>query len=217
MMTVQEANDWLFEQKCRTLVATLAKRHFTAVYCATSADAAAYILREAESARSIGFGGSYTIAGLGVQAKLAAAGKTIYDHGTPGLSPEQKVDTMNAELTCDLFLSGTNAVTESGVLVNIDGNGNRVAAMSYGPKKVIVVAGRNKIVEGGIEAAIARIKRVAAPANAKRLDRATPCAATGFCADCDSPQRICHVTTVIDSKPGRADFHVLVVNEDLGL
>lgn len=217
MMTSQEANDWLFEQKCRALTDALAKRHFTAVYCPTSADAAAYILREAESARSIGFGGSYTVAGLDVQKKLTAAGKTIYDHGTPGLSPEQKVAAMNAELTCDLFLSGTNAVTESGVLVNIDGNGNRVAAMSYGPKKVIVVVGRNKIVEGGIEAAIARVKRVAAPANAKRLDRATPCAVTGFCANCDSPQRICHVTTIIDSKPGRSDFHVLVVNEDLGL
>ena len=217
MITAREANDWLFEQKCCALVRALEKRHFTAVYCATSGEAAAYVLREAESARSVGFGGSYTIAGLGVQEKLAAAGKVIYNHGTPGLTPEEKVSVMNAELTCDLFLSGTNAVTADGVLVNIDGNGNRVAALSYGPKKVIVAVGRNKIVEGGVEAAIARVKRVAAPANAKRLERATPCSATGFCADCDSPQRICHVTTLIDSKPGRADFHVLVINEDLGL
>ena len=108
-------------------------------------------------------------------------------------------------------------MTLDGCLVNIDGHGNRVAAMIYGPTKVIVVAGRNKIVEGDIADAIRRIKDKAAPPNAMRLERETPCAATGFCNDCDAPHRICHVTTIIDSKPGATDLHVLVVNEDMGL
>ena len=102
-------------------------------------------------------------------------------------------------------------------LGHIDGNGNRVAAMIYGPSKVIVVAGRNKIVEGDVGDAIRRIKDKSAPPNAMRLGKQTPCAATGFCCDCDAPQRICHVTTIIDSKPSLTDFHVLVVNEDMGL
>jgi hypothetical protein len=127
------------------------------------------------------------------------------------------VEIMKRQLTCDLFLSGTNAATLDGCLVNIDGNGNRVAAMIYGPSKVIVVVGRNKIVEGDIGDAIKRVKDKASPPNAMRLGKKTPCATTGFCCDCDSPQRICHVTTIIDSKPSQTDFHVLVVNEDMGL
>jgi hypothetical protein len=124
---------------------------------------------------------------------------------------------MKRQQTCDLFLSGTNAATTDGCLINIDGLGNRVAAMIYGPNKVIVVVGRNKIVEGDLIDGIQRIKAESAPPNARRLGRNTPCAVTGFCSDCDSPDRICHVTTIIDSKPSATDLHVLVVNEDMGL
>jgi hypothetical protein len=104
-----------------------------------------------------------------------------------------------------------------GILVNIDGNGNRVGAMIFGPKKVIVVVGRNKIVEGSVEDALARIKEMASPPNAMRLSKQTPCAVTGICSNCDSPQRICRVTTILDRKPTLTDIHVLVINEDMGL
>jgi hypothetical protein len=114
-------------------------------------------------------------------------------------------------------LTGTNAVTLDGILVNIDGNGNRVGAMIFGPKKVIIVVGRNKIVDGSAEDAIARIKEWASPPNAMRLSKQTPCAVTGICSDCDSPQRICRITTILDRKPTLTDIHVLVVNEDMGL
>jgi hypothetical protein len=210
-------NDWTWEKKCLELVENLKQKHFTAVYCATAADAAKYILEQAATAKSVGLGGSLSVADLEITDTLAGQGKEILNHGAPGLSPEQRQELMRRQQTCDLFLSGTNAVTLDGCLVNIDGTGNRVAAMIYGPAKVIVVAGRNKIVEGGIKDAIKRIKDKSAPPNAMRLDRQTPCAATGFCADCDSPQRICHVTTVIDSKPSTTDLHVVVVNEDMGL
>jgi L-lactate utilization protein LutB len=212
-----ELNDWVSEKKCRKLVENLARRHFTAVYCATAREAAEYILKEAEGAASVGFGGSLSVADLKLTTPLAEKGKEILNHGFPDLTPEQRTAIMKRQQTCDLFLTGTNAVTLDGCLVNIDGNGNRVAAMIYGPSKVIVVAGRNKIVEGDVGEAIRRIKVKAAPPNAARLGKQTPCASTGFCADCDSPQRICHVTTIIDSKPSQTDVHVLVVNEDMGL
>lgn len=212
-----ELNDWVSEKRCRKLVENLAARHFTAVYCATAQDAAEYILKESEGAANVGFGGSLSVADLKLTTLLADKGKEILNHGFPDLTPEQRVSIMKRQQTCDLFLTGTNAVTMDGCLVNIDGNGNRVAAMIYGPAKVIVVAGRNKIVDGDVGDAFQRIKSLSAPPNATRLGKQTPCAATGFCSDCDSPQRICHITTIIDSKPSQTDLHVLVVNEDMGL
>ncbi len=124
---------------------------------------------------------------------------------------------MRRQLTCDLFLTGTNALTLSGCLVNIDATGNRVASMIFGPKKVIVVAGRNKLVEGDIAAAVKRVKERSSPPNARRLNFNTPCAMTGFCCDCKSPDRICRVTTIIDRRPRQTDMLVLVVNEEMGL
>ena len=212
-----ELNTWTSEKKCRKLVENLLARHFTAAYCATAQEAADYILREAATAQSVGFGGSLSVADLKLTSILAGQGKEILNHGFPDLTFEQRVAIMKRQQTCDLFLTGTNAVTLDGCLVNIDGNGNRVSAMIYGPSKVIVVVGRNKIVEGDIADALRRVKDKSAPPNAMRLGKQTPCATTGFCCDCDSPQRICHVTTLIDSKPSQTDLHVLVVNEDMGL
>jgi L-lactate utilization protein LutB len=217
MTQTDELIQWIFEQKCEKAVEALGQNGFTAVYCRTSQQAHDYILREAADAHSIGFGGSRTIVDLNVQEHLQAQGKEILNHGMPGLTPEERMAIMRSQLTCDLFLTGSNAVTLSGWLVNIDGNGNRVAAMFFGPKKVIVVAGRNKLVDGDLQAAIDRIKNWASPPNAKRLNYNTPCARTGFCSNCNSPERICRVTTVIDRKPRAMDIRVLVVNEDMGL
>ena len=196
--------------------AALRKRGFVAECCATGAEAAAYVMKESETARSVGFGGSVTVKSLGLVDALTAAGKEILRHGDPKWTPEQKVEVMNRELTCDLFLLSANALMADGRLVNIDGNGNRVAASIYGPKKVIFIVGRNKIVEGGLDDAIARIKKFACPPNCKRLGKKTPCALTGVCADCDSPDRICKVTVVMDRKPTKTDARVLLVDEDLG-
>ncbi len=138
-------------------------------------------------------------------------------HSAPGLSSEERREVMRRQLTCDLFLTGTNALTLSGCLVNIDATGNRVASMIFGPKTVIVVAGRNKLVEGDIAAATRRVKERSSPPNARRLNFNTPCARTGFCCDCRSPDRICRATTVIDRRPRLTDLRVLVVNEDMGL
>ncbi len=208
---------WTMEKKCRKVVESLAKRGFKAQFCVNGEEAAAYILEQAKEAQNVGFGGSLSVADLDLTIALTEQGKEIINHGFPNLTPEQKVIAMRRQLTCDLFLTGTNAVTLDGVLVNIDGNGNRVASMMFGPKKVIVVVGRNKIVDGSAEDAIARIKEWASPPNAMRLSKQTPCAATGTCSDCDSPQRICRITTILDRKPSLTDIHVLVVNEEMGL
>lgn len=216
MSMTEELINWSWEQKCRKAVAALETNGFTAVYCTTPQAAADYILEQAATAQSVGFGGSMTIAGLGVEATLAANGKEILNHGKPGLSTEEKLVILRRELTSDLFLCSTNALTLGGELVNIDGVGNRVGAMQFGPRKVIVVAGRNKLVDGGPQEAIQRIKTWASPPNTKRLNAKTPCASSGFCSNCNSPERICRVTTIIDRKPRLTDLHVVVVNADMG-
>jgi len=217
MTQTLELVNWNYERKCEKAVESLGKNGFTAVYCPNSRQAFDYIIKEAEGAHTVGFGGSLSVAGLRVSDHLKDMGKELLNHGVPGLSLEERQAIMRRQLTCDLFLTGTNAVTLSGFLVNIDATGNRVGSMFFGPKKVIVVAGRNKLVDGGVDAAIKRVKDWASPPNARRLNYNTPCAKTGFCCDCNSPDRICRITTVIDRKPRLTDMHILVVNEDLGL
>jgi hypothetical protein len=207
---------WTHEQKCRKAVESLGMNDFIALYCPTPQDACDYIVSEAGDALSIGFGGSMSVADLGVEALLLEQGKEILNHSKLILSREQRMEIMRRQLTCDLFLTGSNALTLNGELVNIDATGNRVASMFFGPRKVIVVVGRNKLVDGTIQDAVARVKNRATPPNAKRLNFNTPCASTGFCSDCNSPERLCRVTTIIDRKPRFTDVRVLVVNSDLG-
>ena len=217
MSQTEELVRWSFEQKCMKVVESLGKSDFIAVYCPTAGEAREYILAEAVAARTVGFGGSLSVAGLAVAEPLREAGKELLNHSAPGLSLEERLAVMRRQLTCDLFLTGTNAVTVSGFLVNIDATGNRAASMFFGPQKVIVVAGRNKIVEGDVVDAMQRVKNRATPPNARRLNYNTPCSRTGFCSNCNSPERLCRITTVLERKPRLTDVRVLVVNEELGL
>ncbi len=215
-MTANLVN-WIHERKCRTAAASLEKNGFSAFFCQSAAEAADYIVAEAQGAVTVGFGGSMSVADLQVGPRLLEQGKELLIHGAPGLTFEERVDIMRRQQSCDLFLSGSNALTLSGCLVNIDAIGNRVGAMFFGPKKVIVVVGRNKLVDGTIDDAIRRVKNWASPPNARRLNYKTPCAETGFCNDCDSPERICRITVVLERKPKYSDIRVLVVNQDMGL
>jgi L-lactate utilization protein LutB len=216
MSMTDELLRWTWEQKCQKAVDALGTNGFTAVYCQTPDDARHYILDAADEATSIGFGGSMSVVELGVEAVLKEQGKQILNHGSSDLSRDQKMEIMRQQLTCDLFLAGVNALTFSGELINIDATGNRVAAMLFGPRRIIVVAGRNKLVDGTPQEAIQRVKQWATPPNAKRLNFNTPCAKTGFCSNCNSPERLCRVTTIIDRKPRFTDLRVLVVNAELG-
>jgi len=216
MGLTEELATWTHEKKCLKAVDSLVNNGFGAVYCATPQEAFDCIVREAADAASVGFGGSMSIAGLEIEARLREMGKEILNHSLPALSRAEKIDVMRRQLTCDLFLTGTNALTLSGELVNIDATGNRAAAMFFGPLKVIVVAGRNKLVDGTVHDAIQRVKNRATPPNARRLNFKTPCASTGFCSNCNSPDRLCRVATIIDRQPRLTDMRVLVVNADLG-
>lgn len=194
----------------------LSARGFEVYISPSKEEAANAVMALASDALSVGFGGSKTLAELELPTKMAAAGKEILRHGDPELTPEQKMDVMRRELTCDLFLLSANALTADGRIVNIDGNGNRVAASIFGPKKVVFVIGRNKIVDGGIDEAIARIKAEACALNCRRLNRKTPCAITGECADCDSPDRICRATVILERRPTRTPTFIILVDENLG-
>jgi L-lactate utilization protein LutB len=118
--------------------------------------------------------------------------------------------------SCDVLASGTNAVTRDGKLVNIDAVGNRVASMIFGPRRVFIIAGRNKIVKD-IDGALVRIKNVIAPFHARTKGFATPCAQTGKCSNCNAPKRICSVISIIEKRPWRTEISVILVDEDLGL
>lgn len=133
-----------------------------------------------------------------------------------GLSPEEKLDRRRKALLSDLYFLGTNAVTEDGVLVNLDMIGNRVGALTFGPKNVVVLLGRNKI-EPDLFAAMERVRSYASPANAIRLDMKTPCVKTASCHDCSSKDRICNNWTLTEKSFPRERITVILINEDLGL
>ncbi len=131
------------------------------------------------------------------------------------LSDEDMMELRRKSLLVDLFVTGTNAVTESGQLVNLDMIGNRVAAMMWGPKNVIIIVGRNKICSD-LEDAMIRVKNYAAPVNTMRLDKKTPCRKTGVCHDCSSPDRICNYWTITEKSFVKKRIKIILVNEDLG-
>ncbi|HKL48078.1 MAG TPA: lactate utilization protein [Desulfuromonadales bacterium] len=212
---IDEHQRWHRRQLMEKAGAALEKNGF-AVHLFDDREAAVSHLSAATSeSSSVGFGGSMTLAQLQLPEVIAGQGKKTLVHGRPGLSHEERQQIMREQLTCDLFMTSTNALTLDGHLVNIDGNGNRVCAMSFGPKKVVVVAGSNKIASDN-EAAFKRVKEVACPPNAKRLGFKTPCATTGVCTDCDSEQRICRITSIIERCPLSTPIEICLINDDLG-
>lgn len=167
--------------------------------------------------KTISWGGSMTLTITGLYNQLKDdASYEVLDTFDKSLSPEQMLERRRQSLLVDLFITGTNAVTETGTLVNLDMLGNRVAALTFGPKHVIVLVGRNKIVPD-LEDAMLRIKNFAAPANAMRLDKKTPCIKTSYCEDCKSPDRICNNWTITEKSFPKSRVKVVLINEDLGL
>ena len=206
---------WHAETLGKKACEALSKNGFEARYVSTRAEALAYVESLVKPGMTVGFGGSMTIKELGAHASVERLGGKIIDHQNPNLSRDEKFATMRAELTSDLFLSSSNAITLDGELYNIDGNGNRVAAMTFGPKKIVIVAGYNKIVRNMSEAE-ARLQTIAAPMNCKRLSRPTPCVKSGTCMDCKGDDRICRIYTVHRRRPSWSDFSVVIVGEALG-
>ena len=212
---MNEVRQWHTAKRVERTVNALKENGFEAVYASTRTDALQEVLNRVPTDALVGVGGSITVRELGLIDALNQRGHRVAEHWASDLAPDERMAIRRQQLTSDVFLTSSNAITESGHLVNVDGAGNRVAAMIFGPKKVIVVAGVNKIVKN-LEEALDRVNNVAAPMNAKRLNRKTPCAVTGQCTDCRSPERICNITTIIHRKPGRTDVTVLLVGEEMG-
>ena len=167
--------------------------------------------------KTISWGGSITFVATRLYEALRNDPRyTVLDTYDKSLSPEESIQRRRESLLVDLFITGTNAVTEAGHLVNLDMIGNRNGAITFGPKHVVVLVGRNKIVPD-LAAAMERIKGFVAPVNAMRLDMKTPCVKTGRCMDCNAPQRICNVWTVTEKSHPRGRIKVVLINADLGL
>ena len=213
---MSEYVQWHRDALGEKLVKAHEKNLFTATYVQSREVATAKLLEMIPTNATIGFGGSVTLAQLGIIAKLEERGNPVRNYLKPGLSPEEMRAIRRQHLLSDVFLSGTNAVTLDGKLVNVDATGNRVGAMLFGPDKVFIVVGINKIVHDVAEAEN-RVKLWASPPNNKRLGYPNPCAQTGVCVDCQGPTRICNITTILHKKPRQTDFHVIVVGEELGL
>lgn len=169
----------------------------------------------------VGVGDSATIRQIGIVEELEKRGIRVLNPFSRELTIDAAKTMVRDDISrqiffCDVLVSGTNAVTVDGKLVNIDAVGNRVASMIFGPRKVIVVAGRNKIVKD-VDEALYSIKNLIAPFHARTKGFATPCAQTGKCSDCSAPKRICSVISIIEKRPWRTEISVILVNEDLGL
>jgi hypothetical protein len=198
------------------IIGQLKKRNMGGSYAATGKDAVDKIISMIPSGSSIYRVGSMTLRELGiVEALSAIPGTTILDPHEPGLTPDQTMMVRKQGFLADFMICSTNAVTLDGKLVNLDGMGNRVAAMAFGPTKVILVVGMNKVVSD-VDEAMKRVKHRAAPINTIRLGLNNPCRETGLCADCKSPSRICNIWTIIEGHMIKDRIFVLMVGEDRG-
>ena len=176
-------------------------------------DAANYI-NEQVNQKSIGLGGSVTIHEMNLF-EILSSHNVVYWHDK---KPDDMtiMETRTAASRAEVYISSVNAISEAGEIVNIDNTGNRVAAISYGPAKIYLVIGSNKVT-ADLESAIYRARNIASPLNAKRLNRKTPCAVNGDrCYDCNSPERICRNLSVLWNKPTGADYEVILIEEKLG-
>ncbi|WP_434799353.1 lactate utilization protein [Terrisporobacter vanillatitrophus] len=198
------------------VVKSLKERHFDAYYCTTSQEALEKLLELIPKEDVVSWGGSQTLSELNIQETLKDKGYEVIDRDL-AKTPEERMDLMRKALLCDTFLMSSNAISEDGQLFNIDGNGNRVAAMCFGPKSVIVIAGMNKVVKSA-EDAYTRARTIAAPANTQRFDGCkTPCYINGACSDCKSPDSICaYMVATRISRPANK-IKVILVGENLGM
>jgi hypothetical protein len=211
-----EFHRWLQTLRVERTLAALRRNNFQAQWVEGAVEAREVLFGMIPQGATVGIGGSMSLSQIGFFEEAQKRGLKLLNPFLPGMAAEEALKIRREIMLADVFVSGCNAITEDGKLVNIDGTGNRVAAMIFGPKKVIVLCGINKIVKDLAEAQ-RRAQEWAAPLNARRLGIKTPCAETGQCTDCDSPQRICNIYTVLAKRPIRTEFEIILVGESLGL
>jgi hypothetical protein len=232
-LIIEPEQKLIYEKLANTAIKNLNKRNINAQYASNKEEAISLIMKMIPEGATVGTADSATLLQVRILSEIKKRGhnKIINpfvrdENGNYELSEEERLNLMRLVFLADVFLIGTNAVTLDGKLVNTDGRGNRVAAMIFGPKKVIIIVGANKIVKN-LDAALKRIREVCAPTNATRhatkhhmsqyLD--LPCVKTGTCVDCNHPQRICNHTTIIEgvAERRRGHINVIIVGENLGI
>ena len=189
-------------------------RNMTGYYAETKEDALKITLEIIPEGASIGWGGSESVSQIGLRTVLLKGNYKVFNRDTCKTAEEKRKTELEI-FGCDYFLCSSNAVTEDGILVNIDGNSNRVAAIAYGPSHIVMIVGMNKIAKN-LDAAIYRARNIAAPVNAQRFPLDTPCKHTGSCADCKSRDTICCEFLVTRYSRHADRFHIILVNDDLG-
>lgn len=197
-----------------TIMKALVKRGINSFYCATSDEARDKVLSKVKKGSIVSWGGSQTLSQTGIIEQLKKGPFHIIDPAAAG-DKKERVEIYRKAFTSDVYFTSTNAITKDGKLVNIDGNGNRLAALMFGPSQVFVICGMNKVTEDEISA-LKRIRSIASPMNTQRLERKTPCRKTGFCSDCLSEDSICSHTVITRRShiPGR--ITVVLIGESLG-
>ncbi len=204
------------EMTAARILEALKKKRMSGGYSATAAQAKEAVLQMIPEGSVVYRCGSTSLVEIGLwEAVRALPGVQVIDPYLPELSPEEGLQERRRGLEADIMITSTNALTLDGTLVNLDGMGNRVAAMAFGPRKVILVVGMNKVVPD-LETALKRVKHHAAPLNNIRYRLANPCVATGLCNDCRTPSRICNVWSIIEGQMIPHRIHVQLVGESLG-
>ena len=202
------------ERLAEVVIQQMKRRHINAYYCASSADAIKQVQELIPEGSSITWGGSLTIREMGLTAALKAGNYQVFDRDEIKTQAE-KVEIYRKAFSCDYYLTSANAITEDGLIVNIDGSGNRVAAITWGPEHVIFVVGMNKVCHD-LEAAMSRARHLAAPVNATRIGCKTPCQVDGICHSCHSTECICNYLHVMRNSYPAGRHTVILVGEEWG-
>jgi len=202
------------ERLAKTVIKNLQRRHMEGFYCATAEEAVRKVSELIEDGSSVTWGGTMTVRDLGIPDALRERGTLEVLDRDLATTAEEKLEMYRRAFATDVYLTSANAISEDGVIVNIDGNGNRVAAITWGPKRVIFVIGLNKVAQT-VEAALARARSTASPINAARFDIKTPCQADGVCHNCNSPESICNFVHFLRNSP-QGRHKVVLVGESLG-
>ena len=211
-MTPQEERN---QKLAERIIKNLSRRNMEAFYCPTGKEAVKKVSELIANGSSVTWGGTATIRDLGIPEALKSRETLEVLDRDLAVTAEEKEAIYLRAFTADVYLTSANAISEDGVIVNIDGNGNRVAAISWGPKKVIFVIGLNKVAQT-VEAALARARSTASPINAQRFDIKTPCRIDGTCHNCNSPESICSYVHFLRNSRNKGRHVVVLVGEDLG-
>ena len=210
MTPIEERNQKLAQE----LIKQLNRRHIEAFYCPTGKEAVKKVSELIADGSTVTWGGTATVRDLGIPAMLKNRGTLQVLDRDEVETPEEKQEMYLKAFSADVYLTSANAISEDGVIVNIDGNGNRIAAISWGPKRVIFVIGLNKVAQT-VEAALARARGIASPINSQRFEMNTPCKLDGKCHNCNSPESICSYVHFLRNSRGGGRHFVLIVGENL--